>query len=303
MRNFAASARARILALSHESGKPFQQLLLRYACERFLYRLSLSEHRDRCILKGASLLGLWMSDPYRSTRDLDFLAYGPSDKSSVNELIASICSIPFPDDGIEFDLNSLRVEDIREETEYGGMRVKVDALLDRTVIHLQIDLGFGDAVAPVDEEYPTILHGLPAPRVRAYPREYVVAEKFGAMLSLGRGNSRMKDFHDLWALSRSFSFELPSLSAALAASLDRRGIDLGPDAPDSLSPAFYEDDTLQTRWTSYRAKGNFLESPPSAFSVIGSALGDFLSPVRQAIIANEVPDITWTPGGPWHNEG
>lgn len=299
MRNYAASARARLLALSRESGRPYQQLLLRYACERFLYRLSLSEHRDRCILKGASLLGLWMSDPYRSTRDLDFLAYGPSDGASVKELVASICSIPCLEDGITFDMDSLRVEDIREETEYGGQRAKVDALLERTAIHLQIDFGFGDAVEPVDENYPAILPGLPTPRVRAYPREYVVAEKFGAMLTLGRGNSRMKDFHDLWALSRSYRFELPSLAAAVAASLDRRGIALGRDLPDSLSPAFYEDEALQTRWTAYRAKGIFLESPPSAFSVIGSALGDFLSPLREAIIFGEESDKIWPSGGPW----
>jgi predicted nucleotidyltransferase component of viral defense system len=299
MHDISASIRDRIYARSREKGEDFQLLALRYAYERFLFRLSVSEHRDSCILKGASLIGLWMSDPYRSTRDLDLLAFGPSDASSVKRLIASICSIQCPEDGLSFDLDGIRVEAIRETADYGGQRAKVNAVLARAIIHLQIDIGFGDAVMPVDEEYPLILQGLPAPRLRAYPREYVVAEKFAAMLSLGRGNSRMKDFHDLWALSMNFPFELPSLSSAVGNSFGRRGLLLGADAPEALRPAFYEDGMLQERWTAYRKKSSSLVPPPAAFSAIGSALGAFLSPLRQAIMMNDVPGKTWPPGGPW----
>lgn len=299
MRDVAASIRDRMYALSRERGEDFQLLALRYAYERFLYRLSVSEYRDRCILKGGCLLGLWMAEPYRATRDLDLLAYGPSDGSGVGTLIASICSIPCPEDGLAFDLASIRVEAIREAAEYGGQRARVDALLAGMVIHLQIDIGFGDAVTPVDEEYPILLQGLPAPRLRAYPREFVVAEKFAAMLTLGRGNSRMKDFHDLWALSQKFRFELPALSSAVIASFDRRGLVLGAETPESLGPAFYEDDRLQTLWREYRAKGYFPVPPPSAFPVIGSALGAFLSPLREVIISGESPNLSWPPGGPW----
>jgi len=299
MRDIPASIRDRVYARSREKGEDFQLLALRYAYERFLYRLSISEHRESCILKGASLLGLWMPDPYRSTRDLDLLAFGPSDGSSVKRLIASICSVPCPEDGLSFDLDGLRVQAIREAADYGGQRAKVDAILARAIIHLQIDIGFGDAVTPVDEEYPIILQGLPAPRLRAYPREYVVAEKFAAMLTLGRGNSRMKDFHDLWALSMNFEFKLSSLSSAVATSFSRRGLVFGADAPEALRPAFYEDDLLKDRWMAYREKGYSLVPPPSAFSVLGSATSAFLVPLRQAIITNNVPDMTWPPGGPW----
>ena len=169
MKDFAVSARDRLLALSRERGKDFQLLLLRYACERFLYRLSLSEQRDNCILKGASLLSLWMADPYRSTRDLDLLAGGPGDGPSVRRIVASICSIECPEDGLVFDIAGIRVEEIRKEAEYGGQRARIDVSLAQALIHLQIDIGFGDAVKPMDEVYPVMLPDLPAPSCARIP--------------------------------------------------------------------------------------------------------------------------------------
>ena len=299
MRDYAASIRDRLSALARERGKEFQQLLIRYVGERFLYRLSVSEHRDRCVLKGGSLIGLWMAEPYRATRDLDLLAYGPSDAGSVRELIALICAQPCPEDGLNFDLASLRVDDIRDQDEYGGKRARIDAMLGKAVIHLQIDLGFGDAVEPVDEEYPALLEGLPRPFLRVYPREYVIAEKFAAMVSLGRRTSRMKDFHDIWVLSRDFKFELPVLAKAVAGCLERRAIGIANEKPDALQSAFYEDENLQSRWRAYRTKGVFASSPPAAFPEVGAALGDFLSPLYDAIISNAMPRTRWLPGGPW----
>ncbi len=157
---------------------------------------------------------MWMEDPYRTTRDLDLLAKGSSDAPSVARLVASICSVPCPEDGIVFDFESLRVEAIREQAEYFGQRAIFDAGLALARIHLHVDIGFGDAVEPVEEDYPVLLPSLPTPHIYAYPKEYVVAEKFEAMLTLGRRNSRMKDFHDIWALSRSFGFGMGTFSYA-----------------------------------------------------------------------------------------
>lgn len=302
MRDYAISARDRLLALSRAQSLDFQQVLLRYARERFLYRLSASEYRDRCLLKGATLLSLWMADPYRSTRDLDLLSYGPSDKESVRKLVASICSMPCPEDGLVFDLASLSVEEIRAENEYGGQRARVDAGLAHALLHMQIDIGFGDVVEPVEGEYPVLLHDLPAPRIAAYPREYVIAEKFEAMLELGRRNSRMKDFHDIWALSRSFNFTLGRLATAVSRCLGKREIRIDSDPPEPLTTDFYQDEGLHVRWNAYRTKGSFRSQPPESFCAVGAALLDFLSPLWQAIITKVILDTTWSPGGPWEEK-
>ena len=201
-----ASIKARLLNLAKAADVEFQNYLVRYACERFLYRLSVSEYQTRCILKGAGLLTLWMSDPHRMTRDLDFLAYGANDEHSIAELISTVCAVTCDEDGLTFDRDSVAISPIRADEEYHGHRARLTAFLGKSSIRFQVDIGFGDAVVPPPEErdYPTILADTPAPRVRVYRREVSIAEKFEAMVKLGRRNGRMKDFHDVWALSSAF---------------------------------------------------------------------------------------------------
>ncbi len=150
--NVAASIKARLLNVARRGGDEFELFLVRYASERFLFRLGASPLRERCILKGAGLLALWMPDPYRATRDLDFLAHGPSDAGAIRDLIAAICAVPCPDDGLTFDARSIEVSPIRIDEEYQGQRVLVTARLGTARIRLQVDLGFGDAVVPAPEE-------------------------------------------------------------------------------------------------------------------------------------------------------
>lgn len=220
--NPAASVRARLLALA--GGDDFQRTLTRYAAERLLFRLVASAVRERFALKGASLLTVWLPDPYRGTKDVDLLASGDPSDASLRAVLESICAVPCPQDGLEFDLTTLRLETIRPEEEYSGKRARFQALLGNTRIGVQMDLGFGDAVVPepADITYPTLLNDLPAPELLGYPREAAVAEKFEAMVKLDMRNSRMKDFHDVWALASSFRFEGPVLQAAVAACFQRR---------------------------------------------------------------------------------
>jgi predicted nucleotidyltransferase component of viral defense system len=222
--NVAASVRARLLNQAKRSREEFELVLVRYACERFLYRLGASTLRDRFVLKGAGLLVLWLEDPYRATRDLDFLAHGPSDAASIRKIVVKICAVPCPEDGLVFDLDSLEVFPIRPDEEYQGQRSVLHALLGKARTRLQIDFGFGDAVTPDPEEveYPTMLPDLPVPRLRVYRQEVTIAEKFEAMVVLGRRNSRMKDFHDIWALSSTFAFEGSVLRQAIVACFERR---------------------------------------------------------------------------------
>jgi hypothetical protein len=116
----AASVHARLLVCAKERGEDFNLILGRYAVERFLYRLSVSHSRDRYCLKGALLFDLWFGVPHRPTRDADFIGFGSADAKSVADAVRNICAIDV-DDGMSFDRESIGVEDIRENNDYGGL--------------------------------------------------------------------------------------------------------------------------------------------------------------------------------------
>lgn len=180
----AASVRARLLNEARRTGEEFERTLSRFAAERWLYRLGASAARDRCLLKGASLLAVWLPDPYRATRDVDVLATGATDDVAIRALVTEVCAVPCPEDGLRFDLSGLTIAEIRPEDTYAGRRARFRAYLGSARIALQLDIGIGDAVAIEPEEitYPTLLTALPPPHLRAYPRELSVAEKFEAMV-------------------------------------------------------------------------------------------------------------------------
>lgn len=297
----AASVRARLLNQAKARGEEFERTLARFAGERLLFRLGACAARDRCILKGASLLAVWMPDPYRATRDVDVLASGPTDDAAVRSLIAEICAVACPEDGLRFDLSELVVEAIRAEEEYSGKRARFRAFLGQARIAVQLDLGVGDALAIEPEEitYPTMLPSLPAPRLRAYPREQAVAEKFEAMVKLDTQNSRMKDFHDIWALAGAFDFDGSALQHAVAACFERRRTPWTEEAPRALTSAFYGMPALAGRWRNYLAAGAVLIPPPMQFGDIGERITSFLGPVRESILATEPFEQNWLPGGPW----
>ena len=303
--NVAASIKAHLLAKAKENEEEFELTLVRYACERFLYRLGASELRDRYTLKGAGLLTLWMDDPYRATRDLDFLAFGASDPADIHSAMNAICSVTCPEDGLTFDIGSLAIAPIRAEMKYPGQRATLRAHLGKARILLQADFGFGDAIfpGPEESEYPTLIEGLPAPNVRIYPRVTAIAEKFEAMVHLGRLNSQMKDFHDIWALSISFPFDGLELGNAVAKCFERRGTAWTSELPDALAPAFYSDSGLQLLWSAYVRSGGFRIPPPGDFEEIGEGIRLFLRPVRDSIFIGEPFESIWITGGPWRIDG
>lgn len=297
----AASIKAKLLAGARASGEEFERTLVRYADERLLYRLGASDARNSCLVKGASLLTVWTSDPYRATRDVDLLAFGPGDEEAICALVTKICAVACPEDGLQFDLSGLDMTEIRPEEEYAGKRVRFLALLGSARIHVQMDFGFGDAVGVESEEivYPTILEHLPAPRLRAYPREVSVAEKFEAMIKLDTRNSRMKDFHDLWALSGMFAFKGQSLREAVFRCFERRGTPWTIETPRPLTTAFYEITELADRWNFYRSAASILVPPPERFTVVGEQVISFLGPIRESIVSEEPLEQHWPAGGPW----
>jgi hypothetical protein len=203
--------RDRLTQRAHANADNVQLVLTRYAIERLLYRLSVSPHRDRFVLKGTILISLWAPTPYRATGDLDLLGYGDAKAGAIVAVFREICTVDAPDDGVTFMPDTMRAEVARAEDEYSGLRVSLQATIAGARLPVQVDIGFGDVVTPAAREvdYPSLLD-MPAARVRAYPPETVVAEKVQALVALGMLNSRMKDFFDLWAISQTFPFEGPA---------------------------------------------------------------------------------------------
>ncbi|TPK82541.1 nucleotidyl transferase AbiEii/AbiGii toxin family protein [Mesorhizobium sp. B2-4-13] len=279
IKNVGASVRARLLQLAKASGQSFDLVLTRFTLERLLFRLSRSPHANRFILKGAMLMMSWFDDPHRGTRDLDLLGFGDP---SAEPMLATFRDIlaQDADDGVQFDADALRIDRIREELEYGGLRLRTTASISGARISLTIDIGFGDALEPGAEEldYPSMLD-FPMPRLRGYARETVIAEKFQAMVALGRANSRMKDFYDIWILSRSFTFDDDRLPRAIAATFERRATAIPQDLPDALTHAFAEDAAKRRQWRAF--VGDLAHDPGDLGNVIGDLAG-FLMPQAAA---------------------
>jgi predicted nucleotidyltransferase component of viral defense system len=289
-KNVAASVRERLYQLAVRRNEDFALILTRYAIERLLYRLSLSGHRDRLILKGAMLFHAWTESPHRPTRDLDLLGFGEPSQDRCREMLREICAIPDAGDGLTFALDSLAAEAIKEDDIYHGVRIRLTANLAQARIPIQIDIGFGDFISPVpqDIDYPTLLE-MPAPRIRAYSMESVVAEKIEAMVSLGLLNSRMKDFYDVWFLARTFPFEAETLRAAIVGTFARRQTVWSNESISGLLAELTGSSAKQIQWRAFVTR-NRLQAPEE-FAAILKSIHVFAS----------VPtlDEQWSPDGHW----
>ncbi len=280
-RNIPASVNARLLTIAKERGDDFSLFLNRYAVERFLYRLSLSEARDRYWLKGALLFDLWFDAPHRPTRDADLLGFGPAEAGMLAETIRAICAIE-AEDGMRYDPATIAIEDIRENARYGGLRVRLQGKLGTTRCSVQLDVGYGDAVTPGPEEIvlPPLLDDQPPPRLRAYPRATVFAEKLEAIVSLGMANTRLKDYFDLLALAREGRLEEGPLGAAIAATFARRQTPLPAVTPVGLTDAFGNDPAKRAQWKAFLGR-NRLEAP-ELHEVVRELRGFLAGPLKAA---------------------
>jgi len=296
-RNVAASVRARLLGKARAEKLDFNLLLTRYALERVLYRLSISEQRGQFLLKGALLFDIWFDAPHRPTHDADLLSFGSTEIPLLENLFRKISQIE-SDDGIVFQADSVKAAEIRKEANYAGVRITMTGLLDSARCPVQIDIGFGDAVTPAPEnvQYPVILGDMPQPQLRAYPRYTVVAEKLEAMVKLGILNSRMKDYFDLWVLSRHSDFDGEVLTQAILATLNRRGTDVPSGLPFGLTDEFAQHEQKNMQWAGFQRK-NALE--PMTLATVIEALRAFLLPVLTALTAGDGFDRQWRADAGW----
>lgn len=271
----ARSVLARLARHAKEIGVDPNLVLTRYAMERFLYRLSRSLYAERFVLKGALLLLVWLGEALRPTRDADLLGFGDLSDAVLAGIFRDICDVPVDADAMTYLADTVRVEPIRAEDDYGGQRVTLQARLGAARLGVQVDIGIGDVVTPAPEwlEYPSLLD-LPRPRLRAYPRETVIAEKLHAMEYLGLRNSRMKDYFDVFALLREGKIDFTQLADAIAATFARRQTVLPESIPQGLRDEFADDATKQNQWRQFLTK-NRLQAP---------ALGQVISEIRELIV-------------------
>jgi hypothetical protein len=273
-KDLAASVRARLLNVAKAQGADFNQVLVRFALERILYRLSKSAHADQFLLKGALLFAVWYDMPHRPTRDADLLGFGPSDLESIARTFRDIASVEV-EDGIVFDPATINVEEIRKDAGYAGARVLISGEIAKARCRTQIDIGFGDAVTPgpVQAVYPVLLEDLPAPRLRTYPVYTVISEKLHAIAVLGMTNSRLKDYLDLSVLLDREVLNASTLARAIAATFIRRGMSVPVELPIGLTDEFATDSSRQAIWLAFLKKNQLAVTPlPEVVTTLRSML-------------------------------
>jgi predicted nucleotidyltransferase component of viral defense system len=298
-KDLVASIQVRLLQHSRTLGVDHQLTLVRFAGERLLYRLAASEYAGKFILKGAALMLLWLGEKIRPTKDIDLLGSGDTSAEELKRVFMALCEQQIVGDGLDFLPHTVQAESIREQQDYGGMRVTLTAKLGKIKIPLQVDVGVGDAVVPPPEtlDYPGLLD-LPRARVRAYRPETSIAEKCEAMVTLAQANSRMKDFWDIYSLALAKSFEGDVLRAAVAATFSRRQTAIPAALPMALTNEFSADAQKQTQWDAFVRRNRFSDAPPSLDQVVAK-LAEFLGPVLEAVAADRPWPRNWKSAGPW----
>jgi len=294
-RNIAASVRQKLKNQAAQDKRPFAELLQYYAMERFLYRLTQSEHAGRFILKGALMLRAWQSPVIRPTMDIDMLGKTSNDVDSICAQITDIVSIDI-DDGLVFDSDTIRGEVIKEDADYEGVRVRFIGTLDNARVTMQIDVGFGDIVHPdpVETELPTILDS-PAPKLLCYSRESAIAEKFEAMVKLGELNSRMKDFYDIWLLSRQFAFDGTELAEAIRLTFENRETEV-PDVITAFTDEFIN--IKQDQWAAFHKRLG-QEHVPADLAEVVAGTEAFLQPIASALLEGKRFSQKWSISDFW----
>lgn len=298
-KNLAHSVRDRLLKLARARGEEFNFVLVRYALERLLYRLSKSAHDGEFILKGAMLFTIWSKHPHRATKDLDLLGAGSPDLGRLAQVFRDICVTSVEDDGVVFEPRSVEARRIKEVAEYEGVRITLVGKLGSAQLAVRVDVGFGDSVvpSPATIEFPTLLP-FPGPVIRVYVKETVVAEKLHAMVNLGMANTRMKDFFDLWFLCREFEINGALLVAAIRSTFERRQTPVPAGLPLALTDSFALAPTKGVQWSAFLARSRVVDTALSLPEVV-SVVASFLAPVLEAAAGKPANAGSWKPGGPW----
>jgi len=297
LKNIGASVRERLNQYARVRRENAQLVMTRYAIERLLYRLSRSPYRDQFVLKGAMLFSLWAATPYRATGDLDLLGFGENAPERLAEIFREILAFAVDDDGVVFLPETLRAAAARAADQYSGVRLDFIAEIAGARLPMHVDIGYGDAITPeaAEIDFPSLL-GQPAARLKAYPPETVVAEKFQAMVELGMLNTRMKDFFDLWAIGGAFAFDGKTLTLAIQTTFERRQTAVPAQLPVALTPAFAT--AKGPQWAAFLRRTD-IALAPEPFPEIQAQVAALVAPPARALAKGVAFTATWPAGGPW----
>lgn len=286
IKNIHASVAERLRNVAKQSGKAFDLLLLLYFQERLLYRLSISEYRDKFILKGGLFLYSLTQFEARPTKDIDFLARQiANDIEYIKTAFEKICALSVEEDGVCFDVTGISAERIKEGADYEGVRIKIPSLLGKMRKVLQLDIGFGDVIVPKSQviDYPVLLN-MEAPNIQVYSKESVISEKFEAMITLSVVNSRMKDFYDIYTLLTTENFDGRVLMEAVSETFQRRGTQVNREHPVFLE-AFAKDESRVRQWNAFLRRIGITDT--LNFQEVMKKIEEFLLPIYQAVIDEE----------------
>jgi hypothetical protein len=298
-KNVAASVRQRLLNQARENKRPFMELLQYYAMERFLLRMSKSEHAESFVLKGALLLRVVGMNEVRPTKDIDLLGMAGEDMERLKTVVRDCCTTKVADDGLIFHSNTVEAEEIRDDQAYQGVRITFNGKLGTARIFMQIDIGFGDVVSPKPllVEYPVLLDG-ESPKLLAYTLESAIAEKYQAMVYLDMANSRMKDFYDIWYLMNNQRFNGTDLQKAIELTFQRRKAELPEEPPAALTVAFYSDESKNVQWKAFKKKVG-IENVPETLEEIITGIHRFIWPLNMSLKKEDEFNLTWNPQNGW----
>jgi hypothetical protein len=296
--NHSASVRQRLYNLAKESLRPFDEVCQYYTIERFIYRLSQSPYQKTLILKGALMFMVWGFPYARPTKDIDFLGHTENNIENVVKTVKEICNIPKPEDGIHFLTDAMFGELIQHQNTYHGIRVNCPVDIANAKAKLQIDIGFGDIIhpEPMTFSYPTLLN-TSSPIIYGYTPETLIAEKVHTMLTRGMTNSRIKDYFDVWFLSKQFRFQGNDILCALKKTFDYRGGLRNPTVDIvTLLSAFALEPTKIKQWDAFINRFNVVSVD---FNKAVEQIQTFLAPVFNCIQLKQPFNRYWHPSGVW----
>ncbi len=277
IKNIAASVKERLRNIATQTGKEFQSIIRQYIQERFLFRLSKSIYSNNLILKGALLFIAHDISRTRPTKDIDFLGTSVSnEKDDIAEIIKEILNISC-EDGLRFEVDSVESENIVEDGDYHGVRVKFNTYLENSRERIQIDIGFGDKITggPIEIDFPTLLD-FPAPHLKVYSIESAIAEKFEAIVSLQLETSRMKDFYDILFFAEHYEFKRELLKEAILTTFNHRETDI-EIRKNIFDDEFKADEKLQKYWTAFLERNKL--TAENSFMEIVNKINAFIEPI------------------------
>ena len=299
-KNIAVSIRARLKTEAEGQGKPFGELLQYYGMERFLYRLSKSQYVNKFVLKGGLLIYGWNIPLRRPTRDIDFRGYLDNSEKAILRAIKDIITGPVPEDGLGFDAKTINVEQTQIDADYEGIRVKFTGYLGKARIPMQIDIGFSDVLASRVErvDYPTLLADTKTPRLKSYPKESMVSEKFHAMIRHAQLNSRFKDYYDLRLIADNFEFEAQSLQKAIEKTFAKRQTEIPIERPVGLTPEFAH--ANRDKWTNFLNKFDLQNKDVEDFVDVVERIWAFIEyPIKVSFGEESSKEFHWIPQRGW----